>query len=81
MKTSSKTSFLFPLCLIIYEFCTNMSNDMYLPALPAISHDLSTSINLVQLTIATWLAGNTSVQLFVGPLSDRYGRRPILFGG
>ncbi len=81
MKTISKTSFLFPLCLIIYEFCTNMSNDMYLPALPAISHDLSASINLVQLTITTWLAGNTSVQLFVGPLSDRYGRRPILFGG
>lgn len=72
---------LFPVFLIIYEFCTNMSNDMYLPALPLIASDFSTRINLVQLTITAWLAGNTSVQLIVGPLSDRYGRRPILFGG
>jgi DHA1 family multidrug/chloramphenicol efflux transport protein-like MFS transporter len=71
----------FPLFLIAYEFCTNMSNDMYLPALPAIVDDFSTSINLVQFTIAAWLAGNTAVQLLMGPLTDRYGRRPILFGG
>lgn len=54
---------------------------MYLPALPKISDDFSTSAHLVQLTITAWLAGDTSVQLIVGPLSDRYGRRPILFGG
>ncbi len=72
---------LFPLFLIVYEFCTNMSNDMYLPALALIASDLGTKINLVQLTITAWLAGNTAVQLIIGPLSDRYGRRPILFGG
>jgi Bcr/CflA subfamily drug resistance transporter len=58
-----------------------MSNDMYLPALPIISHDFGTSLLLVQLTITAWLAGDTAVQCIVGPLSDRYGRRPILFGG
>lgn len=72
---------LFPLFLIVYEFCTNMSNDMYLPALDLIASDLNVKINLVQLTITAWLAGNTVVQLIVGPLSDRFGRRPILFGG
>lgn len=74
-------TFLFPLFLILYEFCTNMSNDMYLPALPMISRELAASINLVQFTVVAWFAGDTSVQLIVGPLSDRYGRRPILFGG
>jgi DHA1 family multidrug/chloramphenicol efflux transport protein-like MFS transporter len=54
---------------------------MYLSALPKISEDFSTSANLVQLTITTWLAGDTFVQLIVGPLADRYGRRFILFGG
>lgn len=44
-------TFLFPLFLILYEFCTNMSNDMYLSALPRISKDFLTSANLVQLTI------------------------------
>ncbi len=72
---------LFPVFLILYEFCTNMSNDMYLPALPIISHDFGTSLLLVQLTITAWLAGDTAVQCVVGPLSDRYGRRPVLFGG
>lgn len=72
---------LFPLFLILYEFCVNMSNDMYLPAVPAIGDDLSVAISLVQLTIAAWFAGNSSVQLIIGPLSDRFGRRPILFGG
>ena len=72
---------LFPIFLILYEFCTNMSNDMYLPALPIISEAFSASANLVQLTITAWLAGDTAVQLIIGPLSDRFGRRPILFGG
>ena len=71
----------FPLFLITYEFCTNMSNDMYLPALPIIADDFFASISLVQFTIAAWLGGNTAVQLIIGPLSDRYGRRPILLGG
>jgi Bcr/CflA subfamily drug resistance transporter len=79
--TTSKLFRLFPAFLIIYEFCTNMSNDMYLPALPLIASNFSTHIGLIQLTITAWLAGDTAVQLIVGPLSDRYGRRPILFGG
>jgi len=58
-----------------------MSNDMYLPALPLIAKDFATQLNMIQLTIAFWLAGNTSVQLFIGPLSDRYGRRTILLTG
>lgn len=71
----------FPLFLILYEFCTNMSTDMYLPALSQIAREFQIGINHAQLTITVWLAGNVSVQLFVGPLTDRYGRRPILFGG
>lgn len=71
----------FPFFLILYEFCTNMSNDMYLPALPLIANDFATQLNVIQLTIASWLAGNASVQLIIGPLSDRYGRRTILLTG
>ena len=72
---------LFPFFLILYEFCTNMSNDMYLPALPLIAKDFETQLHVIQLTIVLWLAGNTSVQLLIGPLSDRYGRRAILLAG
>ncbi len=54
---------------------------MYLPALPIISSEFFVPIHLIQLTITAWLAGDTAFQLVVGPLTDRYGRRPILFVG
>lgn len=54
---------------------------MYLPALSLIAKDFQIGISQAQLTITAWLAGSMAVQLIVGPLSDRYGRRPILFGG
>ena len=54
---------------------------MYLPALPLISKSFQVRIDQVQLTITSWLAGSMSVQLIVGPLADRYGRRLILFVG
>lgn len=72
---------LFPVFLVLYEFCIHMSNDMYLPALGLIAKGFQVGINQVQLTITAWLAGSMAVQLIVGPLSDRYGRRPILLGG
>lgn len=72
---------IFPLLLVFYEIATYLSNDMYLPALPSIMHDLFTTHSLTQLTITTWCLGASSIQLMMGPLADRYGRRPILFIG
>lgn len=73
--------YLFPIFLILYEFAINMSNDMYFPAIPIIASDFDTSINLIQLTITSWLVGSAAIQLILGPFSDRYGRRPVIFGG
>ena len=81
MVQKTSLSWLFPPFLILYEFCTNMSNDMYLPALPLIAKELQSSLSLVQLTITAWLAGSMAIQLIVGPLSDFYGRRLVLLGG
>lgn len=72
---------LFPVFLILYEFCANMSNDMYLPALPLIADTFGIEIHQIQLTITAWLAGSMAVQLLIGPLADHYGRRPVLLGG
>jgi DHA1 family multidrug/chloramphenicol efflux transport protein-like MFS transporter len=54
---------------------------MYLPALPAVMHDLHISHHLAQLTLTLWFLGSASMQLILGPLSDRFGRRPILLSG
>jgi len=49
--------------------------DMYLPALPTMTEDLHTTASLTQLTITATLLGIALGQVFVGPFSDRYGRR------
>lgn len=71
---------LFPFLLVFYEFFVNLSNDMYLPALPEMTRDFHISSGASELSITFWLAGNALSQLILGPLSDRYGRRSALFG-
>lgn len=72
---------LFPLMLVLYELAIYLTTDAYLPALPNIVHDLTTDNNLTQLTLTTWFIGSASMQLFLGPISDHYGRRPVLLIG
>ena len=56
--------------------------DVMLPALPMLNADFSlANANLSQAVIATYLLGMGLSQLFYGPLSDRFGRRPVLIGG
>ncbi|MFE7422010.1 multidrug effflux MFS transporter [Rhodococcus sp. NPDC057529] len=55
--------------------------DMYLPAFPAMAVEFDTSASAVQLTLTTFLVGLALGQLVFGPLSDRYGRRPLLLIG
>ena len=58
-----------------------LSTDMYLPALPAVSADLRTTMALTQLTLTICIFGLALGQVLVGPISDRYGRRrPLLIG-
>ena len=52
-------------------FCT----DLYLPALPAITRELNTDAAAIQLTLTTSFLGLALGQLFIGPLSDAYGRK------
>ncbi len=55
-----------------------LATDMYLASFTEIATDLSATPAAVQLTLTTFLFGIGMGQLFFGPLSDRYGRRPIL---
>lgn len=76
-----KTARLFPVLLVAYEICCYLSNDMYLPALPEMADALQLTHHTAQLTLTSWFLGATSIQLLLGPISDRYGRRPILLLG
>ncbi len=58
-----------------------LSIDVYLPALPAVGLELGAGAGAVALTVTACLVGLGVGQLVVGPLSDRYGRRPLLLVG
>ena len=58
-----------------------ISIDMYLPSLPAIGREFFASAGEVQLTLSAFFIGFALGQLFWGPLSDKFGRRPMLIAG
>ena len=58
-----------------------LTMSIYTPVMPLIGCDLATGADAVKLTLTTYMVGFAIGQLFYGPLSDRFGRRPmVLFG-
>lgn len=58
-----------------------LSIDISLPALPAMTIALSADAAAAQWTLSLFMVGFAGGQLFLGPLSDRFGRRPVLLCG
>jgi DHA1 family bicyclomycin/chloramphenicol resistance-like MFS transporter len=58
-----------------------ITTDLYLPALPALTESFAASMGQAQLTLTAMLLAFGLSQLVWGPLSDRFGRRPILLLG
>ena len=58
-----------------------LSTDLYLASLPSMATDFGVTPAAVQNTLSLFVIGFGSAQLVSGPLSDRYGRRPVLIGG
>lgn len=54
---------------------------MFLPALPDAARDLATGSGHMQMTISVYIVGLAIGQLIYGPLSDAWGRRPVLMAG
>lgn len=57
-----------------------LSLNMFIPSLANIADDLDADYGTVSLAVAGYLAVTAVIQLIIGPLSDRVGRRPILLG-
>lgn len=58
-----------------------ITTDLYLPALPALTEGFGAPMSQAQLTLSALLLAFGLSQLVWGPLSDRFGRRPILLAG
>lgn len=72
---------LFFFMMFILSCMGQISSDVYLPALPLISEDLSTTAHAVQLSIALYFFGFAFSHLVYGPISDSVGRKlPLMIG-
>ncbi|HEX2887367.1 multidrug effflux MFS transporter [Vineibacter terrae] len=58
-----------------------LTMSIYTPVMPLIGGALGASPDAVKLTLTSYMLGFAIGQLFYGPLSDRFGRRPVLLGG
>ena len=67
--------------LVLLTGMSAMAMNMFLPSLPAMTEYFATDYRIMQLSVALYLGINAVLQVFVGPLSDRFGRRPVLLWG
>ena len=75
----NKTRMLFLLALL--SAFPPLSTDMYLPALPLLVKLWQQPLAIINLTLVCFFISYCFSLLFYGPLSDRFGRRPLLLGG
>ncbi len=57
-----------------------MTMSVFLPSLPAMTEEFGTSYGVMQLSVSLYLGFTALVQLLVGPVSDKYGRRAVILG-
>lgn len=66
--------------LVLLAGVSAMSMSIFLPSLPSISKDLGADYSVVQLSVSAYLAFTAIIQVLIGPISDKFGRRPVVAG-
>lgn len=64
--------------LVIATATNALAMNVFLPSLPGMARHFDADYAIVQLAISLYLAATAFLQLFIGPASDRYGRRPVM---
>jgi DHA1 family bicyclomycin/chloramphenicol resistance-like MFS transporter len=67
--------------LILLAGLSALVMNIFLPSLPQMAEYFDTSYATMQLTVPLYLLFSAVIQLFIGPISDNLGRRPVMIGG
>ncbi len=73
--------YLFAASFVIYEFTTYASNDMIMPGMLSVVKEFNSPVSYIALSIIFFLFGNAMLQLFLGPLAERFGKRCLIIYG
>ncbi|MGV8936720.1 MAG: multidrug effflux MFS transporter [Allorhizobium sp.] len=64
--------------LVLIAGLAALTMNIFLPALPDMARYFNADYTVMQMSISGYLAGTAVLQVFLGPLSDRFGRRPVM---
>lgn len=67
--------------LVLLAGLSALSMNLYLPSLPFMAVYFQTDYKVMQLSIALYLLVNAVLQILIGPIADKMGRRPVLLWG
>ncbi|MBA3536337.1 MAG: MFS transporter [Tatlockia sp.] len=81
IKISRKQALIFACFLVLYEFLTYIANDMIMPGMIKVVDSFHGPESAIATSLTVYILGGASLQLFLGPISDRYGRRPVMLFG
>lgn len=79
--TNIATSRVVLLLLVVMTGIAPISLYILVPALPVLATTFGRDISIAQMTVSLYMVGIALSQLIMGPLSDKFGRRPVLLGG
>jgi DHA1 family bicyclomycin/chloramphenicol resistance-like MFS transporter len=68
------------LTLVILSGVSALSMNVFLPSLPGMARDFDVDYSVMQLSVSAYIGASAILQLLGGPISDRFGRRPVVLG-
>jgi DHA1 family multidrug/chloramphenicol efflux transport protein-like MFS transporter len=81
IKVSFKQAITFACFLVLYEFLTYIANDMIMPGMLQVVASFNAPESAVATSLTAYVLGGASLQLILGPVSDAFGRRPMMLLG
>ncbi len=64
--------------LVVFAGLSALAMNVFLPSLPSMTAYFEAEYSVMQLSVALYLAVNAALQVVIGPVSDRFGRRPVI---
>ncbi|CEK09932.1 MFS transporter [Legionella hackeliae] len=81
INITRKQALFFAGFLVLYEFLTYIANDMIMPGMVQVVSSFHGPESAIATSLTAYILGGASLQLLLGPISDCYGRRPVMLFG
>lgn len=81
INISRKQALCFAGFLVLYQFLTYIANDMIMPGMIHVINSFHGDESAIATSLTAYVLGGASLQIFLGPISDRFGRRPVMLTG